>query len=92
MRSRYSAYVMCLDDYLVATWHPETRPADLSTSAATKWLGLEVRRHVQQGDTAEVEFVARYREGGRARRMHENSRFVREQGRWLYVDGRLEQE
>jgi SEC-C motif-containing protein len=36
---------------------------------------------------AEVEFVARNRVQGRATRMHERSRFVREDGRWFYVDG-----
>ena len=34
-----------------------------------------------------VEFVARYRVGNRAQRLHETSRFVREGGRWYYLDG-----
>ena len=29
MRSRYSAYVLKLEDYLLATWHPDTRPRQL---------------------------------------------------------------
>ncbi|MGI4938202.1 MAG: YchJ family protein [Janthinobacterium lividum] len=91
MRSRYSAYVLGLEDYLRATWQAATRPADIGLDSAVKWLGLEVRRHAQQGDTAVVEFVARYKEGGRAHRLHETSRFVREQGRWLYVDGSFAQ-
>ena len=89
MRSRYSAYVLGLEDYLLATWHASTRPAALNLAAAVapKWLGLEVRAHAASGDAATVEFVARCRIGGRAQRMHEISRFVREDGRWYYVDG-----
>ena len=88
MRSRYSAFVLERADYLLATWHPSTRPASLDFDEATKWLGLEVREHKPTGaDTAEVEFVARYRVQGRAVRLHERSRFVREDGRWFYVDG-----
>ena len=89
MRSRYSAYVLGLHDYLLATWHASTRPAALEPDApGTKWLGLEVKRTGQQdADHATVEFVARSKLGGRAMRMHEVSRFVREDGRWFYVDG-----
>ena len=88
MRSRYSAFVREQADYLLATWHPSTRPASLDFDAGAKWLGLEVREHQVTGaDTAEVEFVARYRVAGQAVRLHERSRFVREDGRWLYVDG-----
>ena len=66
MRSRYSAYVLGLVDYLAATWHPSTRPADLAPlPAGLRWLGLEVRRHEQQDeDHALVEFVARSKQGG----------------------------
>ena len=88
MRSRYSAFVLERADYLLTTWHPSTRPASLDLDEATKWLGLEVREHNPTGaDTAEVAFVARYRVQGRAVRLHERSRFVREDGRWFYVDG-----
>ena len=88
MRSRYSAFVLERADYLLATWHSSTRPASLDFDAGAKWLGLEVREHKTTGaDTAEVEFVARYRVDGRALRLHERSRFVREDGRWFYVDG-----
>ncbi|SMP78654.1 YchJ family protein [Noviherbaspirillum suwonense] len=88
MRSRYSAYALGLHDYLLATWHPRTRPApaDLQDDDA-KWLGLEVRAAQEQGDEATVEFVARYRLAGRAHRLHETSRFLREGGRWFYLDG-----
>jgi len=92
MRSRYSAFVLARTDYLLATWHISTRPISLDLDASTKWLELEVREHKTTGtdkdaDTAEVEFVARYRVDGRAVRLHERSRFVREDGRWLYVEG-----
>lgn len=88
MRSRYTGFVAECADYLRATWHPSTRPATLEFDPGTKWLGLEVRTHRTTGqDRAEVEFVARYRVGGRAVRLHETSRFVREGGHWFYVDG-----
>jgi len=89
MRSRYSAYVLKLQDYLLATWHPSTRPATLELAADNeKWLGLEVKKHTQaSADEAAVEFVARYKIAGRAHRLHEVSRFVREDGLWFYLDG-----
>ena len=95
MRSRYSAYVLRREDYLLATWHPDTRPASLRLAAqqpAPTWLGLEIRRgQTVDDDHATVEFVARYRlGGGRAQRQHESSRFVREHGSWYYLDGELE--
>ena len=89
MRSRYSAYVLGDESYLLATWHASTRPLEAKPDENTKWLGLDVRAHaLVDPDHAEVEFVARYREGGgRAVRLRERSRFVREAGRWYYVDG-----
>lgn len=88
MRSRYTAYTLRNEPYLKATWHASTRPADSVTQDdGAKWLGLEVRKHVPAGEEATVEFVARYKIGGRAHRLHEVSRFVREDGRWFYVDG-----
>ena len=88
MRSRYSAFVLKLEPYLLATWHPDTRPASLDLADdTTKWLGLEVKRHESDSDHAIVEFIARYKVGGKASRLHETSRFVRENGRWLYIDG-----
>lgn len=90
MRSRYSAYVLGDEAYLLTTWHPDTRPSslDLDQGPATKWLGLAVKRHEDGGDgRATVEFVARYKIGGRAHRLHETSRFLRAGGRWLYLDG-----
>ena len=90
MRSRYSAYALGLKDYLLVTWHAETRPASLMVGrgAGRKWLGLEVIRHEVVGsDRAVVEFVARYKSFGFTRRLHETSRFLRVDNRWMYVDG-----
>lgn len=89
MRSRYAAFVLDELDYLLETWHDRTRPLSLEPNApGTQWLGLDVRGHAQQDDDhATVEFVARSRQNGRAARLHEVSRFVRENGRWFYVDG-----
>ena len=88
MRSRYSAFVLDKLDYLLQTWHPSTRPGSLEPNPpGIKWLGLEVRRHSIQDDShACVEFVARNRLAGRASRLHETSRFVREEGQWYYLD------
>jgi len=92
MRSRYSAYVRQLADYLRQTWHPDTRPAELSLDEAsgqrTQWLGLTVNDHTATGTgSAEVRFTARYRiGGGSAVRMTEHSRFLRIDGRWYYLD------
>ncbi len=88
MRSRYTAYVLGHADYVLATWHERTRPATLELDPAAKWLGLEVKQRLQTGDNqAEVSFVARFRLAGRAVRLTEHSRFVRENGLWYYVDG-----
>ncbi len=92
MRSRYSAYVLCLSEYVLNTWHVSTRPRDLDLSedSATKWLGLTVLRAFDgdRTDEAFVEFVAKYKIGGQgAQRLHETSRFVHEAGRWFYVNG-----
>jgi SEC-C motif domain protein len=89
MRSRYSAYVRGLGSYLQDTWHPRTRPAEAPVfQAGVQWLGLEIKSRRSTGEhNAEVEFVARSKVGGCAHRLHENSRFVCEGGRWYYVDG-----
>jgi SEC-C motif-containing protein len=88
MRSRYSAFVLEDAPYLLATWHPSHRPSELAFEPGLKWLGLEVRAHrVLDPAHAQVEFVARSRVAGRGQRLHERSRFVREAGRWYYVDG-----
>lgn len=92
MRSRYSAYALGNEDYLLKTWHPDTRPASIDRSGPTQWIGLQVLHtanapSVADDDTALVEFVARYRINGKAGRLHEISRFLLEDGRWYYLNG-----
>jgi SEC-C motif-containing protein len=90
MRARYCAYVLGLEPYLLATWYASTRPETLGLAddSGTKWLGLEIRHSAQLDEAhATVEFVARYRIAGRGHRLHEISRFRREDGCWYYVDG-----
>jgi len=91
MRSRYSAYVLDQLDYLLATWHASTRPALLMPNEpGLRWLGLSVKAHTQQDEShAKVAFVARSKLAGRAHRLQEVSRFVREDGRWFYLDGAI---
>jgi SEC-C motif-containing protein len=92
MRSRYTAYVRGDAAYLLRTWHPHTRPATLDLDPAVRWLGLKVLASEAGGPAdgeGSVEFVVRYRVGGaRAQRLHEVSRFVREGGLWVYLDGK----
>lgn len=96
MRSRYSAYVLGLEQYLLDTWHPDTRPSSLSLKEETtmKWLGLDIKRventnKATGNKTAVVEFVARYRVGGgKAERLHEVSEFER-LDRWYYKTGTI---
>ena len=95
MRSRYTGFATRAVHYLLATWHPSTRPDELELDENMVWRRLDVLRTDAGGpwdDAGTVEFVAHYRldDGtaiGQRGRLHETSRFVREDGRWLYVDG-----
>ena len=90
MRSRYTAFALSLEEYLLQTWHPETRPStlNLAEDAATKWLGLQVKNTANISEKkATVEFVARYKIAGKAERLHELSEFERIEGRWYYLVG-----
>lgn len=90
MRSRYTAYTLRNTGYLRASWHASTRPRAFDTDDNPRWLGLTIKQSTATGAaTATVEFIARYRIGGRAQRLHEVSRFVREDGRWFYVEGEI---
>jgi SEC-C motif-containing protein len=86
MRSRYAAFALRDADYLLATWHPSTRPARIDFTPDQEWLSLKVEAKTADGDRATVTFTARSRIGGSSHVLHETSRFVREGGRWLYVD------
>lgn len=87
MRSRYAAYVLKLEEYLLVTWHPETRPGviEFEEEAFMKWLGLKILR----AENNIVEFVARYKINGKAEKLHEVSRFEQLDGNWYYLDGVL---
>ena len=89
MRSRFSAYVMGNVRYLLATWHPTTKPSTLELDPDQKWYLLDVV-HTSRGGMLDtqgtVEFTAKYRYAGRAGEQHENSRFVKEKRRWFYLD------
>lgn len=94
MRSRYAAFVLGLEEYLLASWHPSTRPESLKLDQqqGVKWLGLKIKQ-TEAGGTNDsqgrVEFVARYKINGKATRLHENSRFIKENDQWFYVDGEM---
>lgn len=93
MRSRYTAFVLDDAEYLAHSWHSSTRPSEVTAPAGVEWRRLRVRDTFLGGPddpTGEVEFVAHFRtpEGVRDF-MHERSRFARENGRWVYVDGEL---
>lgn len=90
MRSRFSAFALGLADYLLVSWHPSTRPDSLDLDPATVWRRLQIVDTVAGGpDDAEgvVEFRASYRDADGAGLLHERSRFVRVDGRWVYFDG-----
>jgi SEC-C motif-containing protein len=89
MRSRYTAYVLGLEDYLLQTWHPDTRPdaLHLNQDTAIKWIGLQVKHTETHELTATVHFTARYKVGGKAERLHELSQFVLLESRWFYLSG-----
>ena len=94
MRSRYTAYTLKREPYLLRTWRASTRPGELGLGkdGATKWLGLEIIR-AEAGGAGDAQgivgVVARYNVNGKAGRLHEVSRFTRENGQWFYVDGEV---
>lgn len=90
MRSRYTAFVVGDARYLGETWHPGTRPDDLELDPAQRWNGLEILATEGGGpdDTkGVVEFRALWSHGRDRGELHERSRFVRQSGRWWYLDG-----
>ncbi len=83
MRSRFSAYAVGDSDYVWRTWHPRTRPEQVTPDPATRWTRLEVIESVE--DT--VEFRAHFKGPGGNGVLHERSRFAQRAGRWFYLDG-----
>jgi len=95
MRSRYTAFSLGDEAYLLASWHPSTRPSKLSLSqqAPLKWIGLKIlntQRGGENDNDGTVEFVARYKVNGKAERLHELSQFRREQGIWFYLQAKTD--
>ena len=86
MRSRYAAYALGETDYVFRTWHPRTRPDDLSPDPALTWTGLTI----EDAGADWVEFTASYERGGVAGKLRERSRFEQRAGRWVYVEGVLD--
>lgn len=88
MRSRYSAYAKRLPTYLMETWHPSSRPADLDLEPTLRWTGLEIVSTGQGGEkdlTGIVTFTAHYIHDGTKGSMTEESEFLREGDRWFYL-------
>jgi len=86
MRSRYCAFVKRNEPYLLRTWHPSTRPAELKLDAGMRWTGLEILATTDGSafhTTGTVTFRASFKGGS----LHERSRFERVEGSWAYVDG-----
>lgn len=93
MRSRYSAYGKENESYLKNTWHPDTRPETIEFDPAIKWTRLRIKNTEKGGANDEegiVEFIATYKNNGRAFQLHEVSRFVRVYGNWVYLDGDIQ--
>ncbi len=93
MRSRYSAYVLLLESYLLDTWHISTRPLTLGLAEEahihpTKWLNLIILK-IQQNSLEKgmVEFIAKYKIRGKAYKLHEMSEFTLENNQWFYLVG-----
>jgi SEC-C motif-containing protein len=94
MRSRYSAYVLGLIDYLKATTLPvQQESLDLQSmsdwSAGSTWLGLEVEESQLIGgqpEHARVSFTARWHDLAGEHAQHERSAFVQRDGKWYFID------
>jgi len=91
MRSRYTAFVQKRADYLLQTWHPDTRPADLGLEGSPEWVSLQILDSTEQGSRGTVHFRAVYRAGAGWGYLEEKSDFVREDGRWYYLSGETEE-
>ena len=87
MRSRFTAFVTGDSNYLLATWHPDTRPENLSLDGSPEWTALQVFRAGEQGAKGQVHFRAIYRAGSGWGYLEECSDFAKESGHWFYVAG-----
>jgi uncharacterized protein YchJ/organic radical activating enzyme len=92
MRSRFSAFARQDEAYLLSTWHPATRPDRVGFEDGPRWTRLEIVRTEDGGPGDErgvVEFRAHYLSGSTPGELHEVSRFVRHDGAWVYVRGKI---
>jgi len=87
MRSRYAAFVLRNPDYLLATWHPDTRPGELELEHSPDWASLRILDASEQGARGRIHFRAVYRTGTGWGYLEEVSDFARVDGRWFYVAG-----
>ena len=90
MRSRFCAYLTHHAEYLLASWHPSTRPPNMEFEPQLKWVDLQVQGAEQVENSGRVQFSARYKLNGRMQTLRENSRFTREEGCWYYLDGDID--
>lgn len=95
MRSRFSAYAMRKVDYLIATTCEEERSKldreELESYCRTiSCISLKITQTEAGGpgdETGTVLFYASLQANGKRMLHRELSRFIRENGRWVYVDG-----
>ncbi|VAW73841.1 UPF0225 protein YchJ [hydrothermal vent metagenome] len=93
MRSRYTAYYLANEEYLLDTWHPSTRPKSLNFNkgdAQAKWLKLtvnDIEKGTKNDSEGTVEFTARFKIKGKADQLHEISQFSKVGVSWYYVGG-----
>lgn len=93
MRSRFSAFAVRDEPYLLRSWHPDTRPASIDFDPSLRWERLDVLATSEGGPfhpEGTVEFRAHYREGRHPGSLHERSRFVRHHGEWVYLNGDIQ--
>jgi len=84
MRSRFTAHALDYRQYLLSSWHPSTRPDSIETDPSIDWMRLKIVDAEKRPD--QVEFVATFKINGKAHKMRERSRYVLENGNWLYLD------
>lgn len=96
MRSRFTANAVADAEHLHRTWDPATRPSlqalQDSVGPQMRWLHLSISEVIGGGpfdDAGAVEFTAVARSAQGREVLHERSRFRRDGGVWLYVDGEL---
>ncbi|RMJ02702.1 hypothetical protein DOQ08_02166 [Marinobacter litoralis] len=87
MRSRYAAFVKHNNDYLLATWHSDTRPSELNLEGSPEWTSLQVIEASETAHQGKVHFRALYRSGSGWGYLEEQSDFIKEDGRWYYLSG-----